>query len=86
MGGQASRFNSAGLRGLAVVGLLGETLLFVLDELTEVNDSLGLAREKIECVELTSVLELLPGSLLKAGRIGVEGLIGSGKPLVRRWV
>lgn len=87
MAREADISTSTGARGFAVVGLLGETLLTVLEELTELSDSLGLAREKIECVELISVLELLPGSLLRAGRIGVEGLIGSGKPLVRRcWV
>lgn len=73
-------------RGFAVVGLGGDALRIVPVELIELKDSfiLGLAREKVECDELTSVLELLPGSLLRAGRIGVEGLIGSGKPLVRR--
>jgi len=86
--GEAGTSKFAKLRGIAVVGLQGDTLLTVLDELTELEESsvLGLTREKIECVELTSVLELLPGSRLRAGRMGVEGLTGSGKQLVRRWI
>jgi len=84
--GETGRSGIAACRGAAGVGLPGEALLIVLDELTELKESfvLALACEKMECVELTSVLELLPGSLFMAGRIGVDGLMGSGKPLVRR--
>lgn len=70
--------------GFAVVGLSGDELLRVLES-TELYDSLvcTLLWEKVECTELTRVLELLPGSLLYAGRIGVEGRIGTGSPLGR---
>ena len=73
-------------RALTVTGLSGDMLLTV-KESTELADSLlrTLAREKVECMELTSVLDELPGSLFKAGRIGVEGLTGSGTRLARRW-
>lgn len=73
-------------KGLAVVGLLGDVLRIV-EEVTELVDSfvLSLLCEKVEWAELISVLELLPGSLLIAGRIGVEGLMGRGTRLVRRW-
>jgi hypothetical protein len=68
------------------VGLLGDVLRIV-DEVTELADSfdLSLLCENVEWMELTSVLELLPGSLFIAGRIGVEGLMGRGTRLVRRW-
>lgn len=86
--GETGRFGFVDFRGYTGVGLPGEALLIVLEELTELEESfvLALACEKMECVELTSVLELLPGSRLMAGRIGVAGLVGSGKPLVRRWI
>jgi hypothetical protein len=38
-----------------------------------------LALEKVECTELTRVLELLGGSRLQGGRIGVEGREGTGR-------
>jgi len=70
--------------GFAVVGLSGDELLMVVSS-TELNDSLvwRLLRENVECAELTRVLELLPGSLLYAGRIGVDGRLGTGSPLGR---
>jgi hypothetical protein len=73
-------------RDLGVAGLPGDILLAV-KESTELTDSLllKLARENIECIELTSVLDELPGSLFIAGRIGVEGLTGRGTRLARRW-
>jgi hypothetical protein len=74
--------------GLAVVGLPGEVLRIV-EEVTELADSfvLSLLCEKVECTELIRVLELLPGSLFIVGRIciGVDGLMGRGTRLVRRW-
>jgi hypothetical protein len=72
--------------GLAVVGLPGDVLRMV-DEATELADSfvLSLLCEKVEWTELISVLELLPGSRFIAGRIGVEGRMGRGTRLVRRW-
>jgi len=72
--------------GLTVVGLPGESLRIV-EEVTEFADSLvaSLLCEKTECTELISVLELLPGSLFIAGRIGVDGLLGIGTRLGRRW-
>jgi hypothetical protein len=73
-------------RDLGVTGLSGD-MLRTVKESTELADSLlrTLAREKVECMELTSVLDELPGSLFIAGRIGVEGLTGSGTRLARRW-
>lgn len=75
--GDASRF--------AAVGLPGEVLRIV-EEVTELADSfvLSLLCEKVECAELIKVLELLPGSLVIAGRIGVQGLTGRGTRLGRR--
>lgn len=86
--GDSGKSAFADCRDFAGVGLPGEALLTVIEELTELEESFVfvLACENMECVELTSVLELLPGSLFMAGRMGVEGLIGSGKPLVRRWI
>jgi len=66
---------------------LGGDLLRIVAESTELAESfvLILARENVEWTELTSVLELLPGSRgVMAGRIGVDGRIGSGKLLARR--
>jgi len=72
-------------RDLGVTGLSGD-MLRTVKESTELADSLlrTLAREKVECMELTSVLDELPGSLFITGRIGVEGLTGSGTRLARR--
>ena len=68
-----------------VVGLSGGELLIVSSSI-ELNDSFvfRLDRENVEWTEPTSVLELLPGSLLYVGLIGVDGLTGSGTRLVRR--
>jgi hypothetical protein len=70
--------------GFIVLGLFGDALL-PLRVSTELNDSWvsSLARENVECIELTSVLELLPGSRVQGGRIGVEGLDGTGRKLLR---
>lgn len=70
---------------LAVTGLPGDVLRMV-SESTELADLLlsTLARENVECTELTSVLEVLPGSRFMIGRIGVDGLTGSGTLLGRR--
>jgi hypothetical protein len=74
--------------GFAVVGLPGE-ILRIVEEVTELADSFvrSLLCENVECteLELTRVLELLPGSLGIAGRIGVDGLLGIGTRLVRLW-
>ncbi len=72
--------------GFAVVGLPGE-ILRIVEEVTELADSFvrSLLCENIECTELTNVLELLPRSLGIAGRIGVDGLMGSGTRLMRLW-
>jgi hypothetical protein len=70
--------------GFAVVGLPGE-ILRIVEEVTELAESFvrSLLCENVECAELTRVLELLPGSLGIAGRIGVDGLMGI--RLVRLW-
>jgi hypothetical protein len=69
----------------SLVGLSGDTLLKV-PELTLLVDSFVFteALEKTECIELTNVLELLPGSLPKAGLMGVDGLTGRGTRLLLR--
>ena len=74
--GDATRF--------VAVGLPGEALRIVEDA-TELAESFvfSLLCEKVECTELVRVLELLAGSLLIVGRIGVEGLVGRGNPLGR---
>jgi hypothetical protein len=76
--GDATRF--------VAVGLPGEVLRIVEDA-TELAESFvfSLLCEKVECTELIRVLELLPGSLLIVGRIGVEGLTGRGTRLGRLW-
>jgi hypothetical protein len=76
----------AGLRstvgddGFTVLRLPGDVLL-PLNVSVELNDSLvlRLACENVEWTEPLRVLELLPGSRLEGGRIGVEGLEGIGR-------
>lgn len=69
---------------VVLVGLSGDELLIVA-ELAGLTKSFIVvpALEKIECTELVNVLELLLGSLLYDGLIGVDGLMGSGTRLGR---
>jgi len=69
------------LSGLTVVGLTSGLALLWLPDPTELNDSLVfvLVWDVIENTELVSVLELLGGSRLQGGRMGVEGRDGIGR-------